>query len=278
MIKIILIRGGLGNQMFGYAFYLMLKKMYPQSIMIIDPLDSWIAHNGYELNRIFPSIKCKSNKYYRRIRKLYSRYFPKQFIKVINENLDSSSIKYLKNNRAITLYDGFWQSEMYFKSIERDIRKTFSFNLYKLSIQSQILLDEIGSCNSVSVHIRRGDYLEHIDFFGNICTLDYYYKAIEYMDNKEDNLFFYVFSDDPVWTLSTLIIENSRIVNINTLNDSWQDMCLMSHCKHNIIANSTFSWWGAWLNANENKTIIAPKKWTNFKLPSCLVPENWIRL
>ena len=134
--------------------------------------------------------------------------------------------------------------------------------------------------NSVSIHVRRGDYLNgyYYETLGKICDIAYYQRAIGTIKERVDNPHFYIFSDDPDYVTENLTIENATFVNFNRGNDSWQDMYLMSQCKHNIIANSTFSWWGAWLNNNPQKVVVAPSHWfANMDNDEIVLPE-WIRL
>ena len=134
--------------------------------------------------------------------------------------------------------------------------------------------------NSVSIHVRRGDYLNgyYFETLGKICDIDYYKRAIALINKEVNDPYFYIFSDDPGYVAENLKIENATYVDFNRGRDSWQDMYLMSQCKHNIIANSTFSWWGAWLNTNLNKIVIAPNRWfANMDNDEIVLPE-WIRL
>lgn len=279
MFKIVILRGGLGNQMFGYAFVLALKNRYPFSIVLCDPLESWFTHNGFELGVIFPKIKVRKYKFYRRLMKFYTQYLSKKMFFVIKESSHDYGCfneRYLYNNSNFILYDGYWQTENYFTLITPQIREYFTFDITKLNEQSINLISEIDKCHSVSVHVRRGDYLNHSEVFGDICTVEYYQNAIAYLEEKYDNLFFFFFSDDSEWVKKVFLMKNSIVVDFNTDAASWQDMCLMSMCKHNVIANSTFSWWGAWLNKNSVKTVIAPKKWFRNNHAVNITPDSWI--
>jgi hypothetical protein len=283
MLNIVIIRGGLGNQMFGYAFALMLQKKHPFSIVLVDPLEAWFAHNGYELPKLFPSVHEHIYGYYRKIRKLHTQYFTKRLFHLTVEEEQWGGSFYsahIENSSAFQVYDGYWQTEKYFKPIERKLRLHFEFDIKLLNDNSITLLKEIQQHNAVSVHIRRCDYLESSvnKYYGNICNIDYYNKAISYLLQRQKDVFFYFFSDDPDWVKQNFVIHNSMIISFNSKENSWQDMCLMSYCKHNIIANSTFSWWGAWLNTNKDKIVIAPNKWTNSQPQKDIVPVNWIRI
>ena len=279
MLKIIIIRGGLGNQMFIYAFYLSLKKKYPFSIFFLDMLDSWFAHGGYDILKVFQLENRKTYKFYMRIRSICDKYFTKYLFYRFSESSVHEIVSAQRNKRkALLIYDGFWQSEKYFESVKNIVKQKFQFDLDKLNHESKFLLAEINRNNSVAIHIRRGDYLNHNEIFGNICTVDYYLKAISQLKELEKDLHFYFFSDDKDWIKSNFNLENSSMVDCNYEEDSWQDMCLMSYCKHNIIANSTFSWWGAWLNNNPNKKVIAPQKWSNTIKDVEVIPDSWIKL
>ena len=181
--------------------------------------------------------------------------------------------------KRINYYIGYWQSEKFFKDISDEIRKDFSFPKFT-SEKNLEILKLIKSYNSVSIHIRRGDYLQNRGFNG-LAPLEYYQKAIEYIKNKIENPHFFIFSNDIEWCRKNLSIENSYYIDWNRGEESYRDMQLMSLCKHNIIPNSTFSWWGAWLNKNPNKIVIAPEKWFNDCVNidySNIVPETWIKI
>lgn len=178
--------------------------------------------------------------------------------------------------------EGYWGSEKYFSDIEDIIRKDFTPKNKpdKATIE---LIQRIKNCNSVSVHVRRSDYVmdkKTHDFHG-VCGLGYYKKSILLITKKVTNPSFFIFSDDPNWCKVNLRLQSSTIyVTHNLGNKDYEDVRLMSTCKHNIIANSSFSWWGAWLNKNKDKIVIAPKKW--FREPSIntkdLIPQSWIKI
>lgn len=141
-------------------------------------------------------------------------------------------------------YFGYWTSYKYFEDIMQDIRRDFTF-IPVLDVANQKLSNMIQSCNSVSLHIRRGDYLlEKNTMYRGICTEGYYENAIKYVQANVDNPFFFVFSNDIEWCRKNVRVDNVVFVDINHGVDSYKDMQLMSICKHNIIANSTFSLWG----------------------------------
>jgi hypothetical protein len=141
------------------------------------------------------------------------------------------------------------------------------------------LFENIITHNSVALHVRRGDYLTNTSAanYHGVCSLLYYQKAIDLLSSQYSNLYFYVFSDDIKWAESNLTIPfPTTFIGHNFGDQSFQDLRLISRCKHQIIANSSFSWWGAWLNSYENKTVIAPKKWfLNNKKTESLFPPSW---
>ena len=176
---------------------------------------------------------------------------------------------------------GYWQTERYFYPIRWEILKAFTFPSFEPGSKNESLGKELQQENSVALHIRRGDYLE-IGNTSGICTIDYYKKAIAHIKEKVSPKVYSVFSDDIDWCIGQFgaIISDSdiRYVNWNKGKESFRDMQLMSLCKHNIIANSSFSWWGAWLNQNPEKIVIAPSLWMNSEGWSEIIPDDWITI
>jgi len=177
---------------------------------------------------------------------------------------------------------GYWQSDKYFWGYEEVIRSDFSFSR-ELSESNLAVLSSIESCNSVSLHVRRGDYISNpkASAYHGICGLDYYARAIEYVCSRESDPIFYVFSDDLIWCRENLEFEGQVIfVEGNVGGQSFVDMQLMSNCKHNILANSSFSWWAAWLNKNGGKCVVAPDIWNASRgsVSDDLMPFSWVRL
>ena len=200
-----------------------------------------------------------------------------------NRLVDENFIYYPEVFQSISkneIFRGTWQSELYFKNSTLQIRNIFEFNESLMNIQTKNLANKMHQETSISIHIRRGDYLssKYINGFSGICTLDYYKAAIEIINSRFIDGSFYIFTDDQEWVNENFQLENSLCVQHNTGSDSWQDMYLMSRCKHNIIANSSFSWWGAWLNNNPDKIVIAPKYWWNGLDNDDVVPKNWLRI
>jgi hypothetical protein len=178
---------------------------------------------------------------------------------------------------------GFFQSEKYFKDIEHIIRNDLQLKRSSLDEEAFIYQRKIMDSNSVSVHVRRGkDYLSsdcHI-----VCNMNYYIASIRHMQDRLGSPRFFVFSDDIEWCLANMRIDNCSFVHMQASRKKpITDFQLMRLCKHNIIANSTFSWWAAWLNDNPEKIVVAPNKWFKDERPNAsamrdTIPEDWIRI
>lgn len=276
MIKIIIFKGGLGNQMFQYAFYLRLRSRYPHSYYLFDIDRSQKVHYGYELDNIFKINSEKSIMGYRRLYRVCP-FLGRVFKSVDHKIYCQYDEAYLNGDYPLARYNGYWQSEDYFKPIEEVVRKAFVFQeeLISKKTKEQALL--LQNSDSVAIHVRRGDYLGLSESYG-LCSEIYYYEAISFMREHVLNPKFVFFSDEINWVKEHINCEGATYVDWNKSVDSWQDMYLMSCCKHNIIANSTFSWWGAWLNFNKDKIVIAPKPWVNFSPDYDIVPKEWIRI
>lgn len=185
----------------------------------------------------------------------------------------------LQNITCNTFLIGFWQSEKYFwehREILFDdlkIKKEFIKNVAGKAT-------EIQKENSVCVHVRRGDYLQKANYFG-VLSVGYYAKALDYLRRNTGKFKVYFFSDDMDWVKENIRIkEDHEFVSGIISKNNVEDFYLMTNCRHHIIANSSFSWWAAWLNPNKEKTIIAPEKWFNSNQyhPDDVVPDNWIKI
>lgn len=284
--------GGLGNQMFQYAFgkylaiqnntNLVLDLSYVQSKL---PFGKWTTPQKYELDIFNIKDKTKDNLFrsklfypFAKLEHIAKTKFNKTKYNFYHEKEMSFDSDFL-NIKGNSFVCGNFQSEKYFISIEKNIRHIFQFPAISDSINLEHL-SKIKNTNSVSMHIRRGDYVSIQKNASKFIALDinYYQQAIAYIASKVDNPTFYIFSDDIDWVEENLKINFDKyyIKNNNSKNTSYIDMQLMSICKHNIIANSTFSWWAAWLNANKNKIVVAPKKWFNHIEVKDMLPETWI--
>lgn len=272
MIDVIKFQGGLGNQMFQYAMYLALRSKKPYSFFLFDIDGSVGCHNGFELPTIFPSISLCRATWYNRLR--YRTPFLFKHLKTFKQPNSLTFYPEFLQKENDAIYDGFWQSEQYFLDVKDTIFKQFSFNETLLNKETLELRNKLLSeTESVSVHIRRGDYLS--ETFRLTCGLEYYQKAISLVSDKLDTPHYYFFSDDIAWVKENFPNLNAIFIDWNKSKDSWQDMYLMSLCRHNIVANSSFSWWGAWLNKNKTKMVIAPSLWFDDGSKQDIHPSSW---
>ena len=288
--------GGLGNQMFQYACAkaISLELNLPLKVTF-DMFGAYTIHNGPELERVF-SLQLEHASV-RELRNLIGVLRASPFVRKL---LTSKALSALRGSNFIVephynywdglvtkahngvYLQGYWQSERYFENHVSTLRDDFTFRYSPSGVNAE-LQSEIRSQNSVSVHVRRGDYVSNPKTLSvhGVCSPEYYYNAIELVKSKVADLRLYVFSDDAEWASNTLKERYPDIIVIdhNHGEESYNDMRLMSVCKHHIIANSSFSWWGAWLNPNPNKIVVAPKQWFAADIDTQdLIPESWIRI
>lgn len=284
-MKIVRVLGGLGNQMFQYAFYLSLLEKGFDAKIDITQLRNYKLHNGYELENIFninPQIAT-----YDEVKKLSRNRKNEMISKLCRKFLPEKSFEYLEKSYSIydegvyntigdTYYQGYWHNEKYFNGIKNIVIKNFTLK-HEFENRNLEILQEIENRNSVSIHVRRGDYVNH-PYLSNICNDEYYSNAISKIQSIINKPIFYIFSDDIEYCKVLFQSLNAIYINHNNEKNSHYDMFLMSKCKHNIIANSSFSWWGAWLNCNPNKIVIGPSKWNFRDKKFDILPEKWLKI
>lgn len=262
--------GGLGNRMFQYASAYAYGKEHYKTVVVAGGSEIFERAFGIHLNlldkndvRFFPAMPA--------IRR-----------KTISATMHMGNGGNFLSNPDIIMMHGYFQNEKFFKKYAAAIRKLFTFK-GGLSPENKKLLALIKGQNAVSVHIRRTDYVNSGYYY--VLSVGYYKRAMKYMAAHVDKPHFYIFSDDISWVENNMEFNYPHtFVKTNRGNDSYLDMWLMSECKHNIIANSTFSWWGAWLNKNPEKIVIAPDVWgfstdpyeKTQKLVNEIVPKEWI--
>lgn len=265
-MRIVKITGGLGNQMFQYAFARALEERTGEAVYVDRAgFARYRLHNGYELERVF-GIAVRDAPAAETIRlgtqsdsipaRLRRKYFTKKTHYIDRYFGFDEGVFALGGDRY---YDGYWQSEKYFASIAPQIREAFRF-ARELDGENRALLDSIGD-QSVSVHVRRGDYLKSENL--NVCGETYYRNAIERaLDESGANTLVF-FSDDSPWCRAQLATDRALCIFVegNHGENAWQDMAMMSRCSHHIIANSSFSWWGAWLDEKPGARVFAPDIW-----------------
>lgn len=289
---IVKLTGGLGNQLFQYAAGRSLAykigtelkldisafhnfkdreyNLYPYNIIENFVLDNDLGlvkdpHNT--LHNVLMNVKCKLN-----------GIEPITYKKESHFHFDPEFFSFKDN----CYLDGYWQSEKYFQEIAGEIRKEFSLkNVEK--IRNGILPEKIVTSNSVSIHIRRGDYVtdQQVHEIHGVCDINYYQRAVREIVKKVEKPFFFIFSDDPVWALDHFAINAPKLVVSTTPpRKNYEDLYLMSLCKHHIIANSSFSWWGAWLSTSAEKIVLAPERWFNDSSINTqdLIPDSWRKI
>lgn len=285
------LQGGLGNQLFQYATALALADFHRTTVGFdLTFLKNQNLNQTYTLRRyaldIF-NIPYQQLSIWDEIL-LSIRQVPFQHLtrkalsvgkrwSVYNEESIAYNADIQKHTTKNTYLTGYFQSEYYFKTIEPRLRDVLVF---KVRIENE-LTEKIRKVHAVGLHIRRGDYASHRDTcnFHGLCSLQYYHKAAGFVAAMYPNLHFFVFSDDINWAKKHLALPFPTHFIQGT---AAEDLQLMSLCKSHIIANSSFSWWGAWLNKSPEKMVIAPKRWfLNEKAESqsaTLLPEKWIRI
>ncbi|MDA9611410.1 alpha-1,2-fucosyltransferase [Gammaproteobacteria bacterium] len=286
--------GGLGNQMFQYASaYSLSKKLEMPLYLSLDQFNNYDLHNGYQLDKIFgvANKKLDSKEMYNflgfRGNPLVRKILSKNITSILRPDnwFQEESIRYYSSfeNISESVYlHGYWQSEKYFMNYENDIRAIFTFN-EDLSKKDNEIINQMRSGPSVSIHIRRGDYTnqKNKNIFNNLEE-NYYMDALKKIYESHSRCKIFIFTDDPVWAKENIKkkLYNSEVISHNTGPNSYKDMMLMSNADHNIIANSSFSWWGAWLNQNPKKIVIAPKIWfiDDFNKSKDLIPQSWYQI
>ena len=287
---VVYIAAGLANKMFQYAFSCGLKKSGLDVYLDQTSFQPEWSFEDVSLKEVFPNIDIKNapeglfrfvykkdllSRIYRRISIFFpdNRYVmekPFTYDKAIHEKATRNCI-----------FCGLWQTDLYFKSCEDEVRANFAFSPFE-DLRNIQLAEEMRNENSVAIHVRKGpDYIVR-EIWDGTCSVDYYLQAINYIKAHVANPVFYLFTDNPVWVKENIKNLDYKLVDWNPVSgkQSFRDMQLMACAKHNIIANSTYSWWGAWLNSNPQKIVIAPKTWFNPKIEKApyIVPKKWIRL
>ncbi len=289
-MKLVTLSGGLGNQMFQYAFFCALRAQGQQAFLYKNKIMRHRDHGGYDLERLFgveertPGIGL-------------TRLLAKPFIGSVLKHL-----LFPRKVRERRLYDfeayaermchvepcflgthwvGYWQSERYFEAVSREVRTIFTFRPEQMSEATRRCAEEMQRGSTVSLHVRRGDYVNtgFSWMYGDVADEAYYRRAIEYIRKRMPEATFYIFSDDLDWVQNNLPLpQEVKWVDWNRGRDSWQDMYLMSCCRGHILANSSFSWWGAYLDARSDSVVVAPKLWVRHVEAPDVTPAHWVRL
>ncbi|WP_034445647.1 alpha-1,2-fucosyltransferase [Butyrivibrio sp. AE2032] len=265
-------KGGLGNQMFIYAVYTYYME---HGIRVKADLSPYInpKERTFVLDKVFPGISIDSYKY---------NYNTNDFRYKEPKNIETD---FVFNKRLLEIkngfVDGYFQSYKYADLVKNSLIEKFQFRNPDKSFNSFVL--SLDDDETVGVHVRRGDYLlaSHRNL-GNAYSSEYYFDAIKIIRERISNPKFVVVSDDIDWVKNNFTLSDIIFVDRNNFEvyEDWYDMYLLSKCRHNIIANSSFSWWGAWLNNNKDKIVIAPKRWMVGKkeVMKDICPPEWIRI
>jgi hypothetical protein len=281
-------RGGLGNQMFQYALY---RSIQGQGINIKADTTAYEYDDKRKfILDTFPNIKLEMMGK-DEFDNLFSKYQNRnKVVKVINKIIPQTDIYFKEKQEGIfdkkifglnnKILDGYFQNEKYFSDIRTELLSELVFPNMQNKKFADICNKVKNDAQSVSIHIRRGDYLELENLYGGICTIEYYKKAMQYMTDSIGEMCYYVLSDDIEWTKANIPIKNATYIESKNYEcyEDWYDMYLMSICHHNIIANSSFSWWGAWLNRHNDKTVIRPVKWNNNSNMEGMCPNGWVKI
>lgn len=301
---VVRISGGLGNQIFQYVLVRYLELLGKEVCIDLSAYKYVKEHCGPEFFNVFSitrytAVNRKLKYYYVRehiVEFLYTLLKKCKFLPEITRwkirhiipficksyNMRVLRLDYMINSpeelKCIDncIINGVFGNPETLLNLKKELKDELQFNIGELSLENKNILDLITKSNSVSIHVRRGDFDSGKTRTDSITlNLEYYLKAICLIKSQLDNPAFFVFADDKEWVKEQFFIE-AFYVDCNTGLNSYLDMYLMSNCKHNIIANSTFSWWGAWLNCNKNKTVIMPKYWYGSDL--AVICNGWIVL
>jgi hypothetical protein len=277
------ITGGLGNQLFQYAVGKAVADFHQVELKLdITAYRTYTLHNGCRLEQFdiiadiatdkeILQLKGPNSFFSRTLRKTgmfqKSSYYSEKQRTIFEQNVFSFFDRYL---------DGYWQNEQYFLGIREkllvELKPSNPISSNAIEYQSKI-----NHTNSISLHVRRGDYLNHPEI--GVLDVSYYQEAVKYMSDIIENPVFFVFSNDLEWCHKNFEFIEGNCIFVENTESEIDDLVLMSLCKYNISANSSFSWWGAWLNSNVDKIVVAPKKWmavnpNEYKW----VPDNWVEL
>ena len=285
--------GGLGNQLFQYALYRQLRsrgrcvKMdvtteygrehdRQQMLWAFDAVYEEATQD--EINRLTDGFMDLPS----RIRRKLTGRRTKKYAET-DTNFDPQVLR-----KTPVYLTGYFQSEKYFADIKEQLHSELDFSgrIYE-NVQDTLLYKikeyryAIENSQSVAIHVRRGDYLNHPEMYGMSCTTEFYRAGVHYIRERHPDAKFFVFTNDPVWTAKWLqenFLGDFTLIQGTDEETGYLDLMLMSQCKHQIMANSSFSWWGAWLNRNNDKLVVAPEPWFGDRECRDIYTEGMIRI
>lgn len=291
-MKIVKIKGGLGNQLFQYGFAKLIEKKTNSPTAI----DMSYFQNDFDdpirkprLLKYKISLPIATNDDIKRtcMFKHSGNVLGLKYRLGIGAEALFNKKYYFEHNRKFinpnkllnySYYDGYWQSWRYIDKIW-DFMKTDLIPNYEIDYMTRELIEKIKKENSVFVGIRKGDYASSQSHFGSFGN-PYYKKAMDYILERVDNPIFYIFSNDISWVKQNINFKGKTVIfrEPEDIVDDFEDFLIMTECKHSIIINSTFHWWGARINDNKDKIVIAPKKWFFDGSPIDIIPPHWIKI
>jgi hypothetical protein len=291
---IVKLNGGLGNQLFQYAAARTLSILHQAALKLDTTIFGEHKLRQYELSpfliqeafatpeEIARLRRARRNRVARLAGNLVQGLTPYYRRPVFAEaHLGPYDANILKTPRDVYL-DGYWQSEKYFARCANILRKELRVR-FEQDPQSREVAARILHTQSVSIHVRRADYVANAATYQThgTCSRDYYNQCVSLIAKRVNDPHFFVFGDDFAWAKENLQFNHpTTFVSHNAAARDFEDLRLMSMCRHNITANSSFSWWGAWLNSNPDKIVLAPLRWLNDPRYDTrdLLPESWIRV
>lgn len=291
-MKIVKIKGGLGNQMFQYAFAKLLEKRTGEIIKLDFSQFILLGNDEIRQPRIkkfHMNLENASQEEIKLICKLkhngkpFTLYYNIMIFiesKINKSYFFESNRAYINPNKLLekNYFDGYWQSYKYVDEVIEELKTEFKPES-KLSDKSLKIKEKMENENSVFIGVRKGDYSKNSKHYGNLNS-EYYEKAIKTIEKKVENITFYIFSNDISWCKKNLDLKKKNVIYRNPEEQvsDFEELILMSSCKHAIIANSTYHWWGATMIENKGKIICCPKKWFFDDKPIDIIPKQWIKI
>ena len=293
---IVQLTGGIGNQLFQFAIGKALSIKLNQKLLIDISSFQWDPLRNFSLDKILNRYALATTEDIVKVKSTIPRFTERIFYKLIGKEIPYYKRTHIKEiaftfDENFFLYsskhlylEGYWQSEKYFNFVRKEILSAFNLVNYPMSESMQLFKQKIEhATNSVSIHVRRGDYElnPETNTFHGVCSLEYYERAMKEIEKKVSHPTYFVFSDDKNY-VREIFGSSVQVEIVEGIPLDEEELLLMSFCKHQIIANSSFSWWGAWLNQYKQKIVIAPNDWfLNKEMQQQsvdLIPESWVKL
>lgn len=283
---IIKLQGGLGNQLFQYAIGRTLEKRYKKEVkydLSFYSNNKKFTPRSYLLDNFNTAVKIASDREINETRPIFSylikKIINKIFYKKYHIFYEPDFLESLKNKDSAYL-EGYWQSFCYVEPYLEDLKKEITLKIAPSDLFKK-MSDEVSGSGSTAIHIRRGDYVANGSSLVAV-NISYYQKAIDFISEKTNKSRYYIFTDDVEWVKKNFnFLEGKSVAYVSSLGlNDYEELILMAQCSNFVIANSSFSWWGAILSQNKDATIICPKDWKNIYLKNDenLCPKEWVRI